>query len=60
MEKFKEAVSYLIKYNRYENKNLLELSKILEDKGFKDHKNTCFSLNDINRILQLIKTSKNL
>ena len=58
MEKFKAAISYLMKDSRYENKNLLELSKMLEEKGFKNHKNTSFSLNDVNRILQLIKISK--
>lgn len=59
MKKVTKALNYLIKYKRYQNKNLLELYKILDDKGIGDDENKSLSINDINYILQLIIKMEN-
>jgi hypothetical protein len=59
MDKIREAVYYLKKYHRYENKNLLELLSLLNKNGFKDDHGISFSLNDINKILSLINKEVN-
>lgn len=58
MNKVEEATLYLKKYHRYENKNLLELLSLLNQNGFKDDNGSCFSLNDINKMLTHIKKGK--
>ncbi len=59
MKNLNTALTYLMKYKRYENKNLLELYKLIDDKGITDDDDNTLSLNDINDMLKFIRKNEN-